>query len=64
MVAVGLTFLILLFCASIFFAGERGIRIREIGLIVLAVSTIIGLLRSAVVMWKTRSLDKSESGSQ
>ena len=57
MVAVGVAFLLLLFALSIFFAGERGVRVREVGLIVLAVSIFVGLLRSVLVIWKTRGLE-------
>ena len=57
MVAIGLAFLVLLFCLSAFFAGERGIRVREVGLLVLGVSVVIGLFRSLIVIWKTRGLE-------
>lgn len=57
MVAIGLAFLVLLFCLSAFFAGERGTRVREVGLLVLGVSLVIGLFRSLMVIWKTRGLE-------
>ena len=57
MIAIGVVFLVLLLGASFFFAGEHGTRVREYGLMVLGASIVIGLIRSLVVIWKTRGLE-------
>jgi hypothetical protein len=57
MVAGGLVFLVIAFLLSMFFSGIRATRIRGLGFIVLGVLTIVGLFRTAMVVWKTRNLE-------
>ena len=57
MIAVGLAFLVLLSGLSIVFGGERGARVRVVGLVVLIVSILVGIFRSALVIWNTRNLE-------
>ena len=58
MVAGGLALMVILLIVSMLTTGAFAARARGLGIIVFCVLTLVGLLRSLIVIWKTRNLEQ------